>query len=439
MNRDIIIDELFSIIQSASINKAYCSFAIEGTWGVGKTFILRRLEEKLEEEMTEETFDNRYFVFHYNCWEYDYYEEPAIAIVSALKDKVDKEMFLGLEGVVKDSWEVAKTFVSGMTKEFVKNKIGIDLVQVCEDIKKEGESRCKEEGEFDSLFAFNKTMASVRKQIKDMADYKTVVIVVDELDRCMPSYAIKTLERLHHMFEGIDNVMVVIAVDSNQLEQSVKEIYGENVDTERYLKKFISFKYKIGVGDTQKNIIEKFEDYFQNFSDYDDIDETLVEFLKYSKLDIRTVEKIVEKCKLVHGLVCNQTVSNSVLLYEIVCTVLEYMVKNSEKAKKDHSIYARDLYWIPDINLSTYVSLEEYLGKNMITFLKDMVNCAMGSTVYPVQNLYSTNMHPEGKCVGYMDIILSQKKKLRFAEETDEVKYEIEVCRKFSKICKSIS
>ena len=439
LNRDIIIDELFNIIQSASINKAYCSFAIEGTWGVGKTFILRRLEEKLEEEMTEETFDNRYFVFHYNCWEYDYYEEPAIAIVSALKDKVDKETFLGLEGVVKDSWEIAKTFVGGMTKEFVKNKIGIDLVQVCEDIKKEGESRCKEEREFDSLFAFNKTMVSVRKQIKDMADYKTVVIVVDELDRCMPSYAIKTLERLHHMFEGIDNVMVVIAVDSNQLEQSVKEIYGENVDTERYLKKFISFKYKIGVGDTQKNIIEKFEDYFQNFSDYEDIDETLVEFLKYSKLDIRTIEKLVEKCKLVHGLVCNQTVSNSVLLYEIICTVLEYLVMNSKNSISDCSSYGRDLYWIPDINLATYVSLDAGLGKDMIQFLKNMMTCAMGSTVYSMQHLHSINMYPEGKCVGYMDIILSKQKKLRFVEETDEVKYEIEVCRNFSEICKSIS
>ena len=286
LNRDEIIEDLFNIVQSASINKAYCSFAIEGIWGVGKTFVLQKLEEKLEEQLKEETADNRYFVFHYNCWEYDYYEEPAIAIVSALKDKVDKESCEKIEAVVKASWEVAKKFVVGMAKEFVKNKIGFDLVQLGEDIKEEGEKYHKKENEFDSLFAFNKTMRTVREQIKELAAYKTIVIVVDELDRCMPSYAIKTLERLHHMFEGIDNVMVIIAVDSNQLERSVKEIYGDNVDTERYLKKFISFKYRLGVGETQRSVIEKFEGYFQCFSDYEEVDGTLVEFLHLSGLDI---------------------------------------------------------------------------------------------------------------------------------------------------------
>ena len=241
LNRDAVIEDLFCIVQSASKNQAYCPFAIEGAWGVGKTFILEGLEKKLEIEINEDTFDNRYFVFHYNCWKYDYYEEPAIAIVSALKDKVDKELYKELQGKIKDSWEVAKKAINGMAKEFVKNKIGIDLVQVYEDIKEEGDARQEREKEFDTLFAFNSTLNSVREQIKELAEYKTVVIVVDELDRCMPSYAIKILERLHHMFEGIDNVLLIVAVDSNQLEQSVREIYGDTVDTERYLKKFISF------------------------------------------------------------------------------------------------------------------------------------------------------------------------------------------------------
>lgn len=439
LNRDEVIEDLFDIVQSASKNQAYCSFAIEGTWGVGKTFVLEGLEEKLEMEMNEETFDNRYFVFHYNCWKYDYYEEPAIAIISALKDKVDDESFKELQGIVKDSWEVARTAINGMAKEFVKNKIGIDLVQVCEDVKNVTEERHEREKEFDSLFAFNRTLNSVREQIRKLANYKTVVIVVDELDRCMPSYAIKTLERLHHMFEGIDNVLVIVAVDSNQLEQSIREIYGDTVDTERYLKKFISFKYKIGVGKTQKSVMEKFEDYFQAFSNYSDVDETLTEFFQLSELDVRTIEKLMKKCKLVHNLVCNREVSNSVLLYEIICTVLEYLGLNPKDRDVHTRTYGKTLYWIPDINLSTYGSLEECIGKEMLQFLKDMVACAEGTTVYPTQHKHSVSMNPEGKCVGYMDINLSHKKKLRFEEETDEIKYEIEICKNFNKICKNIS
>lgn len=326
-----------------------------------------------------------------------------------------------------------------MAKEFVKNKIGIDLVQVCEDVKNVTEERHEKEREFDSLFAFNRTLNSVREQIQKLANYKTVVIIVDELDRCMPSYAIKTLERLHHMFEGIDNVLVIVAVDSNQLEQSIREIYGDTVDTERYLKKFISFKYKIGVGRTQKSVTEKFEDYFQAFSNYSDVDDTLAEFLQLSGLDIRTIEKLMEKCKLVHGLVCNREVSNSVLLYEIICIVLEYIGLNSKDGSKDWRVYGKDLYWVPDINLATYSSLDKCVGKEMVQFLKDMVTCAEGTTVYSLQHMQSINMHPQGKCVGYMDINLSRRKKLRFENETEEIKYEIEVCKNFNKICKNVS
>ena len=438
LNRDAVMEDLFCIVQSASKNQAYCPFAIEGAWGVGKTFILEGLEKKLEIEMNEDTFDNRYFVFHYNCWKYDYYEEPAIAIVSALKDKVDKELFKELEGKIKDSWKVAQKAINGMAKEFVKNKIGIDLVQVYEDIKEEGDARQKKEKEFDTLFAFNSTLNSVREQIKKLAEDKTVVVVVDELDRCMPSYAIKILERLHHMFEGINNVLLIVAVDSNQLEQSVREIYGDTVDTERYLKKFISFRYKIGVGETQKSVIEKFEDYFRSFSKYTDVDETLAEFLRLSGLDVRTIEKLMEKCKLIHNLVCDREVSNSVLLYEIMCMVLEYIGLNSGDGLKGLRQYGKDLYWIPDINLSSYGYLDECIGKGMLQFLEGMVKCAMGSTIYP-RDMHSINMHPEGKCIGYMDINLSKKKKLRFAEETDEIKYEIEVCKNFNRMCKRIS
>ena len=170
LSREGIIEDLFNIVQSASKNQAYCPFAIEGAWGIGKTFILEELEKKLEVEMNEDTFDNRYFVFHYNCWKYDYYDEPAIAIISALKDKVDKESFKELQGKIKDSWEVAKKAINGMAKEFVKNKIGIDLVQVYEDIKEEGEARHEKEKEFDTLFAFNSTLNSVREQIRNLAE-----------------------------------------------------------------------------------------------------------------------------------------------------------------------------------------------------------------------------------------------------------------------------
>lgn len=434
LNRENEISELFRIVQSASINRAFCSFAIEGTWGVGKTFILECLEEKLELEQNEETKDNRYFVFHYNCWKYDYYEEPAIAIISVLKDKVENANKI-CGGVAKDAWKTAEKYIKNMTKEFVKNKIGIDLVQVVEDVRTEGVKRKKEENEFDTLFAFNQTLENVRKQVKELAATKTMVIVVDELDRCMPAYAIKILERLHHMFEGIDNVLVIIAVDSKQLNHSIREIYGDQVDTERYLKKFISFKYNIGIGTAQKSLMEKFEDYFCLFSEYKQIDQTITKFLKLSELDIRTIEKIMTKNKLVHRLVCNSEVSNSVLLYEIMYSVLSYLGSNPKHGYDKIKDYGSDLYWVLELSPETYVSYEEFISEGMMDFLHNMVLDARGSLRYSSDNVVPINETPQGRCIGYMDSVLAKNKKFVFRRHTDE----IEVCKKYGKMLMTIS
>lgn len=59
--------------------------------GYGKTYILEQLEKELEVLQNEETQNDRFYVFHYNCWQYDYYEEPAVAIVSAMLEKRGKD------------------------------------------------------------------------------------------------------------------------------------------------------------------------------------------------------------------------------------------------------------------------------------------------------------------------------------------------------------
>ena len=79
------------------------------------------------------------------------------------------------------------------------------------------------------------------KKTAQIAKDQTVVIIVDELDRCLPTYAIKVLERIHHIINGLENVVVIIAMEKKQIENSLHQIYGEGMDVDQYLKKFISF------------------------------------------------------------------------------------------------------------------------------------------------------------------------------------------------------
>lgn len=91
LNREGFIDDIIKVINQLSDNRRGCCFAVEGGWGVGKSFVIENVEEKLREVQTEQAKEDKYFVFHYNCWQYDYYEEPAIAIISAMTASIQEE------------------------------------------------------------------------------------------------------------------------------------------------------------------------------------------------------------------------------------------------------------------------------------------------------------------------------------------------------------
>lgn len=235
LDRKKIIDDIEQILVLLSEQKQGRVFALDGKWGYGKTYILEQLEKKLVGLQKEGTNDDRFYVFHYNCWQYDYYEEPAVAIVSAMLEKYGEAN--KAEKALQKEYTDLKTVLGKIAGEFTKNKIGINLVELCNELEENKGDKIGNPSDFDNMFAFKKTLDFTRNQIRELSKNKTVLLVVDELDRCMPEYAIKVLERLHHMFEGLDNVIVLLAIDSTQLEHSVKEIYGEQVDTERYLRK----------------------------------------------------------------------------------------------------------------------------------------------------------------------------------------------------------
>ncbi|MEJ8629403.1 P-loop NTPase fold protein [Sphingomonas sp. I4] len=62
-------------------------------------------------------------------------------------------------------------------------------------------------------------------------------VFIDELDRCRPTYAIKFLEDVKHLF-NIEGIVFVVATDSEQLAHSVKAIYGAEFEARKYLRRF---------------------------------------------------------------------------------------------------------------------------------------------------------------------------------------------------------
>ena len=111
-----------------------------GKWGSGKTFLLDKLEYNLKRYRDQE----QYLVFHYNCWQYDYYDEPLIAIVSSMIDGMNSVERILPEKISKNLLAAIKTFsgiIFDVAKEgsinFIKEKTGIDVGEIHKRFKSE--------------------------------------------------------------------------------------------------------------------------------------------------------------------------------------------------------------------------------------------------------------------------------------------------------------
>ncbi|TON39542.1 hypothetical protein CGH57_24100, partial [Vibrio parahaemolyticus] len=58
---------------------------------------------------------------------------------------------------------------------------------------------------------------------------RKVFVLVDELDRCRPTYSIEMLETIKHFF-SMENYVFVVATDTVALSHSIQAVYGSTFD-----------------------------------------------------------------------------------------------------------------------------------------------------------------------------------------------------------------
>jgi hypothetical protein len=85
---------------------------------------------------------------------------------------------------------------------------------------------------------------------EDGSERLPLVIIVDELDRCRPPFAVQLLEKIKHLF-NVPAIVFVIAVDKGQLGHSIKSMYGQGMDVGGYLRRFIDLDFSLPKPDTR--------------------------------------------------------------------------------------------------------------------------------------------------------------------------------------------
>lgn len=209
----------------------------------------------------------------------------------------------------------------------IKSTTGVDLAEAYK-IVNSGISVGKEEyekaNEYDKYFSFKKALKSLHEVLNELSENYTVVFLIDELDRCLPEYAIKVLERLHHVIEGTHNVIHITSIDKEHLHKSVQHIFGFN-NAEEYLKKFIQFTLSLDVGKVSEKFIDKHADYVElfdkNIIEYED---SIEEFIKqiFTRIEVRDQEHLIDRIMLTHKMLFFDKKDYSFMCVELLVGIM---------------------------------------------------------------------------------------------------------------------
>lgn len=339
LNRRPIIHDMMKLLKVISEAGSSCTFALNGAWGSGKTFVLNMLMDDLRRYEG----GSRYLVFHYNCWQYDYYEEPLVAIVSSMLDCLDEQTHL-LPSIVSDTAakaaESLKSVLEELVKDFVKTKYGVDISKLLSNGQawlQAAREQKEQDQAFDEQRSLKKAIRSMHEALNLLTKDQTVVIVVDELDRCLPDYAIKVLERLHHLFFNVPKTVVILGIDREQLKNSIKQIFGSNTQEDKYLSKIINFQLTLEDPKYDTGFLTKYSSYFDLFDDTDLINvfdkehglafRTGFDYEAFFRtlfhgIEARKMDQIFNRCKTIHRILFPEvTMDHAFMCAEVALVV----------------------------------------------------------------------------------------------------------------------
>jgi predicted KAP-like P-loop ATPase len=210
------------------------TIGVFGDWGSGKSSIMRMLEEKFKSE-------EKVLTIYFNSWLFESYEDAKISLLENILLELSKGqtltqeaknkilhllsrvdyMKLASDGVKKYGKNIVDFFTTGgaltaieatysmLNKDLTESNLTPELIT--QYIKEEQENKSKT-----TIKSFKEDFS----KLIELTEYDSVVIFIDDLDRCLPERVINTLEAIK-LFLSVDNTAFVIGADERILKHSI--------------------------------------------------------------------------------------------------------------------------------------------------------------------------------------------------------------------------
>lgn len=224
---------------------------LDGNWGEGKTTFVKMWQGLLNEQ----GLPNIYI----DAFANDHTDDAFMVVASAItdyavsklpkpkaKELIDKTKKVGAQLF---SWST-KIAIKALTLGVIKDSDIEDLKGISKEVSdgfsNTAESLIKEKlishkDDLESIQSFKEFLSSLPSLLNEGEVSPPLTIIIDELDRCRPSFAVEILEKVKHLF-SVENITFVLVMNKKQLEESIKFTYGSNIDAHTYLQKFLTLE-----------------------------------------------------------------------------------------------------------------------------------------------------------------------------------------------------
>lgn len=294
--------------------------SLDGKWGEGKTTFVKMWQGLLSES----NIPNLYI----DAFANDYVDDAFITVASAITNYAEKNIIKDhrekLTELKNKSKKVGGQLLSWTTKIGVKAAtLGVikdsdieELKDIKGDLSKTAsdlvagfveERIAAHSNDIELIKSFRELLSELPSKLQS-EDGKPLVIIIDELDRCKPTFAVEIVEKVKHLF-SVENVVFLLVMNKLQLEESIKSVYGQNIDAHTYLQKFVNIEAKLPKHTSErytsdlskytKRLLQLHE--MQTWGDDRNIMECVEPLANHFSLSLRQLEKVFTNLAVFYG------------------------------------------------------------------------------------------------------------------------------------------
>lgn len=286
--------------------------SLEASWGEGKTSFIFKWINELNDEVP--NIPNIYV----DAYSHDFQDDPFTVISYEIYKKIqESDIDAGAKSVLAKQFKktissvatgVTKSVIRTIARQLIGDSALTDLAQlVGGELEKNLTSSSP-----DVLENFEKRLTlledltnNLKKVTKHICKDGPLIIFIDELDRCRPTFALDMIESVKHLF-SVEKIIFVLINNPHQLNETVKSLYGQSIDSRSYLAKLYDLQFILpseheredGDITTDLNLFirEKMNYIFGTHPLRDDFLESYTDnlstFRTRSKLSLRDIEKL---------------------------------------------------------------------------------------------------------------------------------------------------